>query len=241
VDIQVATRIGTPISSRNVAPSNSPTGRPGEQRQQTGCPKGDRTYVRKVGHWNPPVSRAPAASFARNIRQLRVNGHPWTRNVIAEFSNTAFAPGTHSFFIKRIGPLPMYSFICRNGSVAAIRSGMIKQQGVSSLPSASSIFGNGFFSCRSPTLRTFESARAGPLVGRGCRFRGSRRRRMVDGGSPGAPAGHAIRAQAVRRPSEAFDPAGTYGADQPLGSSPAMSSTSVTRLTRMGPHLLRQL
>lgn len=58
-------------------------------------------------------------------------------------SNTALAPGSHSFLTKRIGPLPTCSLICLKGSVAAIRAGMIKQHGVAILPSASSIFGNG--------------------------------------------------------------------------------------------------
>jgi hypothetical protein len=43
--------------------------------------------------------------------------------------------------MKRIGPLPTYSVICLNGSVAATRAGITKQQGVPILPSASSIFG----------------------------------------------------------------------------------------------------
>jgi hypothetical protein len=45
-----------------------------------------------------------------------------------------------------MGPLPTYSVICRNGSVLAIRSGMTKAIGVSVLPSASKILGNGFLS-----------------------------------------------------------------------------------------------
>ena len=61
------------------------------------------------------------------------------------FSNTALAPGTHSFWTKRIGPEPIRSLICLKASIAAIRSGMMKQQGVALLPSASSIRGNGFF------------------------------------------------------------------------------------------------
>ena len=40
-----------------------------------------------------------------------------------------------------MGPLPMYSVICLNGSVWAIRSGMMKASGVLTLPSARSIFG----------------------------------------------------------------------------------------------------
>ena len=42
------------------------------------------------------------------------------------FSNTALAPGTQSLRANFIGPLPMYSVICLNGSVLAMRSGMMK-------------------------------------------------------------------------------------------------------------------
>src|SRR5262244_3731174 len=45
-----------------------------------------------------------------------------------------------------MGPLPIYSEICLNGSVFAMRSGMMKAIGVLILPSASSIFGKGFLS-----------------------------------------------------------------------------------------------
>ena len=45
-----------------------------------------------------------------------------------------------------MGPLPIYSEICLNGSVLAMRSGMMNAIGVLILPSASSIFGNGFLS-----------------------------------------------------------------------------------------------
>jgi hypothetical protein len=51
------------------------------------------------------------------------------------------APGTHSLFANFIGPEPIYSGICLNGSVWAMRSGMMNAQGVLFLPNASSIFG----------------------------------------------------------------------------------------------------
>jgi hypothetical protein len=51
------------------------------------------------------------------------------------------APGTHSLRANFMGPLPMYSVICWNGSVFAIRSGMMKPIGVLFLPSANRIFG----------------------------------------------------------------------------------------------------
>ncbi len=59
----------------------------------------------------------------------------------SNFSKIAFAPGTHSFLLNRIGPEPTYSVICLNGSVAAMRSGMMNRLGVLLLPSANSIFG----------------------------------------------------------------------------------------------------
>jgi hypothetical protein len=48
--------------------------------------------------------------------------------------------------LKRIGPEPTYSLICLNGSVAAIRSGMMNSVGVLLLPSANSIFPYGWLS-----------------------------------------------------------------------------------------------
>jgi hypothetical protein len=42
---------------------------------------------------------------------------------------------------NRIGPLPTYSPIGLNGSVAAIRAGMMKHEGVPTLPSATRSFG----------------------------------------------------------------------------------------------------
>ena len=52
------------------------------------------------------------------------------------FSNTARAPGTHSLRTSFIGPLPTYSLMGLNGSVAAMRAGMMKHEGVPTFPSA---------------------------------------------------------------------------------------------------------
>ena len=65
-------------------------------------------------------------------------------------------PGTHSFLENFIGPEPTYSVISLNGSVLAIRSGMISASGALPLPSANSIFGKGRFSL----IRTVRSSTA---------------------------------------------------------------------------------
>ena len=52
-------------------------------------------------------------------------------------------PGTHSAVENFIGPEPTNSVICLNGSVAAIRSGMMIAMGGFAFPNANSILGNG--------------------------------------------------------------------------------------------------
>jgi hypothetical protein len=58
-----------------------------------------------------------------------------------------------------MGPLPTYSEICLNGSVFAMRSGMMKAIGVLILPSASSIFGKGSLSVH-VTVRSSAAVRS---------------------------------------------------------------------------------
>ena len=66
------------------------------------------------------IRLAPASQVPVSLR-----GTYWSN-----FAKTARAPGTHSLRMKRIGPDPTYSLIWVKASVLAMRSGMMKQQGV---------------------------------------------------------------------------------------------------------------
>ena len=73
----------------------------------------------------------------------------------ANFSYTTFAPGTRSSALNRYGPLPTISVTCVNGSVLAIRSGMITGRNPGVFANAAGSSANGRFNRNTSVLSSF--------------------------------------------------------------------------------------
>ena len=88
------------------------------------------------GQGNDPSGRQSRRSATMRFPPASYEACSPARHIVSKFSRIPpWPPAPVRSWLKRIGPLPTLSLICLNGSLSAIRAGVMKQHCVPILPS----------------------------------------------------------------------------------------------------------